>query len=414
MRRMKRSRRFLWIGLLGLGVGGWWLAGRAAGEGAGGWVEVRRDDLVQGVEVTGTLAAVDSAYVRPPQIPDMWNQKIAYLAPEGAEVRAGTPVLKLDDSELQKKLVEKLGEASSAEQELEKKEANLAQAKGDDELHLAEAEARRREGAMKAEVPPELVASHDLTQARSDLALAEREIAYVKERLRLAAQSGAAERAELADKRDRAAARVAEIRRQIGQMTVRAPRAGTVVYVGDRRGEKKKVGDSVWEGEQVIEIPVLSRMRAEAFVDEADAGRVAVGQVVRLRLDAHPDSLFTGRVASVRGAVEQKNDAERQKVVGLTVELDQTDPLRMRPGMRFQGIAETGRVDHLLLMPSEAVLATAAGPLVYRKTLLGVEAVRPRLGRRNGQAVEVLSGLAPGDRVARAPGRLYEAREQGS
>ncbi|HZF12985.1 MAG TPA: efflux RND transporter periplasmic adaptor subunit [Thermoanaerobaculia bacterium] len=410
MKGKTRPWRFLWIALLGLAVGGWWFAGRAAGEGAGGWVELRRDDLVLGVEVTGTLAAVDSAYVRPPQIPDMWNQKIAYLAPEGAEVRTGTPVLKLDDSELQKKLVEKLGEASSAQQELEKKQANLAQARGDDELHLAEAEGRRRTSALKADVPPDLVASHDLVEARSELALAEREIAYVKERLRLSAKSGAAEVAELADKRDRAAARVAEIRRQIEQMTVRAPRAGTVVYVADRGGEKKKVGDAVWEGQQVIEIPSLARMRADAFVDEADAGRVAVGQVVRLRLDAHPDTVFTGRVASIRSAVEQRTEAERQKVVGLTLELDRTDPLRMRPGMRFQGTAETGRADHLLLMPAEAVLATATGPLVYRKTLLGVEAVRPRLGRRNGQAVEVLSGLAPGDRVARAPARLYEER----
>jgi len=411
---MSRGRRLAATGLLALGLGAWWFAGRASGEGAGGWIEVRRDDLVLGVETTGTLAAVDSAYVRPPEIPEMWNQKVAYLAPEGAEVRAGTPVLKLDDSELQKKLVEKLGEASTAQQELEKKEASLAQARGEDELHLAEAEAKQRKSALKAQVPPELAASHELAEARADLDLAEREIAYVKEKMRLAAQRGVAERAELTAKRDRALGRVAEIRRQIEQMTVRAPRAGTVVYVGDRRGEKKKVGDSVWEGEQVIEIPVLSRMRADAFVDEADAGRIAVGQAVHLRLDAHPEILFTGRVVSIHTAVEQKSDAERQKVVGLSVALDRTDPLRMRPGMRFQGMVETGRASRLLLVPSEAVLATASGPLVYRKTLLGIEAVKPRLGRRNGQAVEVLSGLAPGDRVARAPARLYETREAGS
>jgi multidrug resistance efflux pump len=411
MSRKSRSRRLLWSALLLAVVGSWWLAGRASGEGGGGWVEVRRDDLVLGAEVTGTLAAVDSAPVRPPQIPDMWNQKIAFLAPEGAEVRAGTPVLKLDTSELERKLVEKMGEESSAEKELEKKEASLAQGRSDDELHLAEAEAKRRKDALKAQVPPELIASHELTEARDDLALAEREIAYVKEKLRLAAERGAAELAELADKRARAAARVGEIQRQIEQMTVRAPRAGTVVYVGDRRGEKKKVGDSVWEGEQVIEIPALSRMRADAFVDEADAGRIAVGQEVLLRLDAHPDLSFAGRVESIRGAVEQRTENVRQKVVGLSVALDRTDPLRMRPGMRFQGIVETGRAKRLLVVPAEAVLATASGPLVYRKTLLGVEAVRPRLGRRNDHAVEILSGLAAGDRVARSPARLYEERE---
>jgi multidrug efflux pump subunit AcrA (membrane-fusion protein) len=97
-------------------------------------------------------------------------------------------------------------------------------------------------------------------------------------------------------------------------------------------------------------------------------------------------------------------------VVGLSVALDRTDPLRMRPGMRFQGTVETGRAKGLLVVPAEAVLATASGPLVYSKTLFGVEAVRPRLGRRNDRAVEVLGGLAAGDRLARSPARLYEER----
>jgi HlyD family secretion protein len=406
-RRPRRGRIFAVVLLLA-GLGSWWLAGRASGAGGGGWVEVRRDDLVLGAEVTGTLAAVDSGFARPPQIPDMWNQKIAYMAPEGTTVRQGTSVLKLDSSELSRKLIEKLGEESSAEGELEKKAASLAQAKSDDLLKLAEAQARRRKSALKVDVPPELVSSHNLAEAKGDLALAEREIAYVQAHLRFAEQRGTAELAELKGKRDRAAARVREIKDQIERMTVRAPRAGTVVYVADSRGEKKKVGDSVWQGERVIELPDLSRMRADAQVDEADAGRIAVGQRVELRLDAHPDLLFTGRVESLRGAVGTRSENDRQKVVELAVALERTDPLRMRPGMRFQGQVEIGRVPRALLVPAEAVLATARGPLVYRKTLLGVEAVRPRLGRRNAREVEVLSGLATGDRVSRTPAQLAQ------
>jgi hypothetical protein len=34
--------------------------------------------------------------------------------------------------------------------------------------------------------------------------------------------------------------------------------------------------------------------------------------------------------------------------------------------------------------------------------------VRPRLGRRNAGEVEVLGGLAAGDRLSRAPARLHE------
>jgi multidrug resistance efflux pump len=405
--RLRRPGRLLGAALLAGGLGLWWLAGRASGAADGGWVEVRRDDLVLGAEVTGTLAALDSAAVGPPQIPDLWNQKIAFLAPEGTLVRQGTPVLGLDSSDLARKLVDKISEESSAEKELEKTAASLAETRRDDELRLAEAEARSKKFSLQVEVPSDLVAGSKLEEARGDLGLAQNEITYVERRLGFGAREGGAELAALRERRDRATSRVLEMRAQIESMTVRAPRDGTVVYVADQRGEKKKVGDTVWQGERVVEIPDLSRMRADAQVDEADAGRIAIGERVRLRLDAQPDLLFTGRVETVRGAVEPRSDNNRQKVVDLTVTLDRTDPLRMRPGMRFRGEVETGRAPGVLLVPSEAVLVTAGGPLVYRKTLLGTEAVRPRLGRRNASEVEVLSGLAPGDRLSRVPARLH-------
>jgi hypothetical protein len=46
------------------------------------------------------------------------------------------------------------------------------------------------------------------------------------------------------------------------------------------------------------------------------------------------------------------------------------------------------------------VTATAEGPLVFRRTALGFQAVRPELGRRSEEEVEVVSGLAAGERVA--------------
>lgn len=386
----------------------WGFSGRLSRQGAGGgaadsrWAEVHREDLVLGVEATGTLAAVDAALLGPPQVPDQWNHKISFLAPEGIEVRAGTPVLGFDTAELENKLVEKAAEYQSARQEYEKKAASLAIALREEELRLAEAEAKRRKSALKVDVPDDLVAANELKQSRADLALAEREIAYLKERLAFSRRQGEAELAALAKRRDRAAARVAEIRRHVESMTVRAPRAGTVVHVSGRHREKSKVGDSIWQADKVIEIPDLKRMRAEAEVDEADAGRVAVGQPVTLRLDAHPDVVYTGRVAAVQRAVRERSDQTRQKVVAVQVALDRTDPQRMRPGMRLRGLIETERVRDALVVPLEAVEATPDGPLVHRRASFGgTEPVRPELGRRNARLVQVLSGLAAGDQVAR-------------
>jgi HlyD family secretion protein len=408
--RQRKVTRFAVSGaaLLAVALCLWLVAGRAAASGTGDWAEVRRDDLVVGVPVAGTLSSVQAVRIGPPQISQIWDYKISFMAPEGAPVRPGEPVLGFDTSELERQLLDKRAERDSAQKELEKKQTDLEIDRRDRELELAEAEARLRKAALKVDVPPELVASRDLAKAREDLALARREVAYLKNRLHLEAVEGATESDAMARKRDRAAVRVKEMEDAIGRMTVTAPRAGTVVYVATDEGEKKKVGDSCWRGQSVLEIPDLRRMEAEGEIDEADAGRVAVGQRVTFRLDAHPDDVFTGRVRSVGGSVQSRSDADALKVVKLEIDLDSTDPQRMRPGMRFLGTVEVERVPKALVVPVEAVFNRGSGPVVYRKTGWGSEEVRPTLGRRNDRQVEIRSGLKLGDRVSRR--ELAESR----
>lgn len=386
-----------------LAVAGWVFSGRSAAADGEDWVEVRREDLVSGVEVTGTLGAVQSVQLGPPQVPGLYDYKIAFMAPEGMEVRQGQPVLGFDTSELERTLLEKMAERDQAQTELEKRQTDLDLQLGEARMQLAEAEATQRRTALKADVPADLVASNELEQNRADLELAERRIAFNKERLILRQRQGRAELEALRNKRDRAAQRVAETQAAIQKMTVAAPRDGTVVYISSRGGEKKKVGDTSWMAEKVIEIPDLRRMKAEGQVDEADAGRIDVGQPVRLALDAHPDVAFTGRVRAIRGAVGRKSRFNALKVVTLELELDRTDPQRMRPGMRFLGTIEIDRAPKALVIPAEAVANRAGGPVVYRRGRWEAEEVPVELGRRNERLVEVLDGLSAGDRVLRRP-----------
>lgn len=380
----------------------WAVSGRAAVE-DDDFVEAHREDLVIGVEVTGTLGAVQTVQLGPPPVPGLWEYKIAFMAPEGMEVRAGQPVLGFDSSELERTLLEKMAEKDAAETELQKQRADLEGRQGKQKLDFAEAEAQHRRAALKVDVPDELVSRNELREARADLDLAERKITYLRERMNLEGQEAAAQISALQKKRDRAAARVQETQAAIQRMTVLAPRDGTVVYMANRGQEKKKVGDSCWVAEKVIEIPDLRRMMAEGQVDEADAGRLAIGQKVALTLDAHPDVVFTGRVRAIRSAVQRKSNANPLKVVGLDLELDRTDPQRMRPGMRFLGTVEIERAARALVVPAEAVFNRPDGPVIYRPGRWGVEEVRPRLGRRNERLVEVVSGLSEGDRILRQP-----------
>lgn len=379
----------------------WWMARGGGDRRAVEWAEVRKDDLVLGVEVTGTLAAVDSSSIGPPQISDVWDFKISRMAPEGSQVKAGDPVLGFDTSELERKLDQKKAEADSARKQLEKRVTDRELRQRQDALRRAEAEARVRKSTLKVDRPGDLSSAIELAQARLDLALARDEMEFLAERDIAVRRSDEAEFAAISGQRDRAEQRVREIQDAIARMTVPSPRDGTVIYVSDWRGEKKKVGDGVWRGQRILEVPDLRTLRANGEVDEADSGKLAKGQPVEIRLDAHPDVGFRGRVASIWTTVQRKSYDNPLKVVKLDIDLEKTDSTRMRPGMRFRGKVETGRIRGALIVPAECVTPTPEGPTVRKKTPWGSRTVPVKLGGRDAAMVEVLDGLSEGDRVER-------------
>ncbi len=360
-----------------------------------------RRDLVLTVGLKGELAALDAEAIGPVKLPEVWDYRIAFLAPEGALVKKGQPVLGFDTTSLKQQLEEKKAEAESAAKEIERRKRSLALARGDLQLEGAQAEARRARATMKVDVPPEVAGAHELRKARLDLDLAAAEVASVTRRLEAAERAARAELSVLDGRWRRAVLRAKELVNTIGRMTIPAPRTGTVLYTPNWNGDKKKVGDSCWFGEKVVEVPDLERLGVQGEVDEADAGLVAEGATVSLRLDAHPDTEVGGKVRTVQRTVQRASPQIPLKVARLSVALDKVDPEKMKPGMRIRGRVETGRVSGALVVPSDAVVPTEEGPFVWVPNGRGARRVRVTVGGRNDEWVEILSGLAEGDPVLR-------------
>ncbi len=401
---MKRRTALLLAALVVLAGGGWaWsrLAWGSSEDREEGWVAVSRGDLTLGVELTGVLRAARSTSLGPPTVEGLWEYKISFLAPEGAEVEAGMPVLGFDASQLERQLLERRNEGEQAETELEQKSAELERRRQDLALRLTEARAQARRLELATAMPAELVAAKEADEKSIDSSVASREVQFLERKIELDLEQARAELGAVRGRRDRALSRVAELERDIGRLMVPAPRPGTVLYAGDDRERKVKVGDSVWQGRTVLEIPDLVEMRGDGEIDETDVGRVAVGQPVTFTLDAFPDVEYRGRVEQIGAAITWRGGGSPGKVVKVEVALDETDPTRMRPGMRLRGKVVTEQVEEALLLPLDAVSMTAAGPRVLRRRLLGEEEVPVELGRQAEGKVEVVAGLAPGDRVRR-------------
>ena len=368
---------------------------------AGEWVEVKKADLVLGVDVIGQLDAADAEGLGPPQIDDVWDFKISMMAAEGAEVKQGQPVLGFDTNDLRRKLEQEQADADSARKEIEKKQSDLALGRRDQELKLAEAQSRLRKAELKLVAPGEIMQLNERKKIEFDLQTAKKEVTYRTGALASLQRSADSEIRLLQAKLDRASRRVALIEANIAAMTVRAPRSGTVIYLLNRRNEKKKVGDGTWRGERLMQIPDLSRLRATGEIDEIDAGRVFRGQPVTLRLDALPDDEIHGKIVRTGLSVHRSQSKPVLKMMKVDIALNRVDPVRMRPGMRFRGTVETDRLRSVLLVPVDAVQMTSAGPRVLVRGVFSNDERTVQLGRRNSEHFEVVEGLAVGERVMR-------------
>ena len=410
--RLRRPRA-LWLLAAVAVVAAALLARRSPAASVGTPLPVKRGDLVLGVEVEGELVAVHSKEIGVPAVTET-EFKIAFLAPEGATVRKGEPILRFDTDTLERLLTEKRAELDEATKKVEQKEIDLRLKRLDLEQRAAVARAELTKAELKADAPEVAVPVIELKVAQLDKSGRERELGNLDAEGRVTDAVAGSELRSLRQQRDRALGRVQALQSAIEAMTVRAPQDGIVVFQNDWNDQKKKVGDSVWYGEVVLSLPDLAEMKGDGFVDEADGGPVAEGQPVTVRLEARSDFDLKGRVARIARTVRKRS--WRTPVKGYRVELalEKTDPTFMRPAMRFRGEIETGRVRGLLLAPREAVFLRDQGPVAWRKTALGWRETPLRLGRSNRTQVEVVSGLREGDLVSPTDLATTEGRRGGS
>lgn len=365
-------------------------------------VTVTRSDLRVEVETRGTLAALESVYLSPPSSPGMWNFNIVRMAPEGSEVKKGDVALVLDGSELERRLVDRRSELDVAVKEIARKREELALAHRDNELKVAEAEAALRKAELKADLPPRYTSAVAMKLAQLDVEAARAELKGAQDRLTYADQLGKADLNFLGEKRARAETRLSEVQSALDSLTVKSSINGLAIYRTDWRGVKKKVGDPCWATEGCLEVADVSKLKASGEVDEMDAARVSVGQVVRLHLEAHPEREWRGKITEIGRSVYRQSPKTPLKVVHIDIELDELDPIAMRPAMQFRGVVEIEKKANVVITPMNTIFHRPSGPVVFRKTTTGFEMVPVKLGANGKTNVEVLAGLRPDDEVATA------------
>ena len=201
---------------------------------------------------------------------------------------------------------------------------------------------------------------------------------------------------------DQALATISKTEAVISQKLVRAAFDGVL---GTRRIE---VGQYLTAGTQIVSLTDLSAVYANFTVTEKDSGKLAVGQVVRIKVDAYPGRSFEGKLTTI----EPQISADTRNIrVQATI---QNPEGILKPGMFATTTVVLPDKPAVVTVPETAVDYTLYGDSVYviqeKKTDDGkseLHAIRTfvRTGDRiDGRAV-ITQGVKAGDRVV-AVGQL--------
>ena len=170
---------------------------------------------------------------------------------------------------------------------------------------------------------------------------------------------------------------------KINDYTIVAPMDGVVLRRDGEIGEIAEVGQILYR------VGVPKPLQVVAEVNEEDIPRVAIGQTALFRTDAFPDRRLQGKVSEITpmGDIAAKT---------FRVKIALPDDTPLKPGMSVEANIVTREKPNALLIPADAVQGNAV-------FVLDGSQVRKRevtIGIRGTRVVEVLSGLADGERVA--------------
>jgi Cu(I)/Ag(I) efflux system membrane fusion protein len=170
-------------------------------------------------------------------------------------------------------------------------------------------------------------------------------------------------------------------------VTITAPVTGAITALDIRQGM------TIMPGAPLATINGLSPVWLIASLAQSDAGLARPGARVAATLPAYPGEIFSGRIESVLPAA---NAATRTIEVRIALANPQG---RLRPGMTAEARLEE-RAESALVIPAEAVIRTGTRSIVIVVQEDGSYApVEVALGRSQGDAIAIASGLSEGRRV---------------
>jgi multidrug efflux pump subunit AcrA (membrane-fusion protein) len=370
----------------------------------------RKGDFYAIVRCRGELKARNSVQVTAPtNVPEL---RIVWLANQGAPVKEGDPLFRFDPSSATQQLEQKKAALRQAEAALAKAIAEAGVAAEQDKIELADAEYEVERAKLEVS-KLEIVSRLQGEESRVELRLAEDKLRVQKATVALNHASNEAKIASLRRARDKAKDELDLTQYRLDQMEVRSPGTGVFHLLpnysqGWINAKPFKVGDQVWPGGALAEIPDLATLEMEGKVEEIDRGRIALNNEVRVRIDSLPETTFPATLVQLSPMTVLAWEWPPTRTFRGFARIAKPDS-RLRPSMNGSMDVVIDKIPNAIIIPSRAVFSHDAKPIVWvaeggrhRRVNVDVLARNPDEVAVKGIAESTPVALVEPDRKARS------------
>ncbi len=315
------------------------------------------------------------------------GQLTEILVKEGAHVRKGQLLARIDEAQSAADVNAQRAALSSAEADAAASEAGARV--GDDNINLLKATLNRnRSDLVRLEADFQrgqqllkdgLIPRADFEQRQSVFDSQKAAIAETDSRIIQATTQSAQLRAQVSSSQRHIAqiqaglARVSDILRKHNAY---APIDGLVTYLPVRVGETVVPGIQNSAASTIMTIADMSIVTAEVKVDETDIVNVKLDQPVEVNIDAIPGKPFTGRVIEIgntailrstgQAASTSNTSSQEAKDFKVVVALD-NPPDTIRPGLSSTAKITTATRKDVVAIPIQALTTRTKGDLIPEK-----------------------------------------------
>lgn len=322
-------------------------------------IKVRSQKLKTTLHLPGELIPYESVAVYPKVTGFLKWIKVD----RGSRVKAGEVIAQLEAPELLSQRAEGQAKLQAAQSQLVAVQAKLA------------ADQSTYEKLKTAALTPGVVAKNDLVVALQATQADQAEVQAAEGNVNAARQS------------------LQSITEMEGYLQIRAPFDGDVternVHPGALVGPASGVGAPL----PVVRIETLARLRLIVPVPENYVSGIPEGITVAFSVPSFPAKAFTGRIARISHAVDEKTRT-------MPVELDVKNPTgQLAPGSFTDVLWPVERLQPTLFVPSSAVVSTLERIFVVRINNGKAEWVDVKTGVTVGNLIEVFGDLHEGDTV---------------